>query len=339
MEEPSYLPRPLQQQALEQSLWQQPPLVRRNPSQQQQLSAHWIAVSMDSADSSVNVTLISKSNSARAQGPPVYVGNLINNNARWKQMMEWLPGFVKALDSSLYRVHCRNNDDAIQGVIDCHTQVANAALQYWGDGAGTYIDLEDNCYPSQRGAFTDVLVASHTLLDNPDWMYIHLSRMPAPVGLVNPETSFNTSFANFSGSPVYIKMYGTCELAQAMLCHTEYARKITDPSFEWTAPYDDQFAYASTHVVYPAIIQRHTESDTATEATDLFAAGSVLSWLRDVFFTPWVYTVMDVINAHAAWFSLFILPVTVVACVTNDWLISLFALIIAFIIVWALGVR
>ena len=63
------------------------------------------------------------------------------------------------------------------------------------------------------------------------------------------------------------------ELAQAMLCHTDHATRIAEPTFVFTAPYDTFFAAESTHVVYPSIIQRHTESATATFASEFFEGG------------------------------------------------------------------
>ena len=54
------------------------------------------------------------------------------------------------------------------------------------------------------------------------------------------------------------------------------------------------------HVVYPSVIQRRTETETSTAATPFFHGGLGLM-LRNVCFTPWIYTTIDFVNAHAAW--------------------------------------
>jgi hypothetical protein len=170
-------------------------------------------------------------------------------------------------------------------VIDCHTLVARAALAYWADEPAVYIDLEDNCFPTQRADYDLVAPAARKLLARPEWMFIHLSRFPAPVGIFDPHTSSETPLYEWGGN-VYQKLFGTCELAQAMLCHTRHAARIVDDNFRFELNYDDQFASEMTHVVYPAIFQRRTASETATVATAIFSTLFGIA-LRDFAFTPW----------------------------------------------------
>ena len=70
---------------------------------------------------------------------------------------------VEETESVLYRVNCTLEKDEIQGVIDCHSLVAKAALEYWKGQPGTYIDMEDNCKPTQRANFGYILEASARL--------------------------------------------------------------------------------------------------------------------------------------------------------------------------------
>jgi hypothetical protein len=268
---------------------------------------------------------------------PVFVGHLAENVARWDQMMEWLPDFIQSVGGVLYRVNCTRAADAIQGVIDCHALCARAALAHYGGRDGTYIDLEDNCLPSQRADFGLLPQVRATLMANREWQFVHLSRFPAPIGLVDPHTCVDTPMWQY-GQNVYRKLIGTCELAQAMLCHTDHARRISDPNYVFVAAYDDNFAAEMTHVVYPSIFQRRTESETSTAATPFFAGG-IGTVLRNVCFTPWVYTTFDFVNAHAAWFSCLLLPIVVIACLTGDLVVAAWCFVAGFVVCWCLGFR
>jgi len=268
---------------------------------------------------------------------PVLVGHLAENTLRWSQMMSWLPSFIETMGAVLYRVNCTREVNAIQGVIDCHVLVARTALIHYGGRVGTYIDLEDNCYPSQRSDFGLIQPAIDELIRYPSWYFIHLSRFPAPIGLIDPHTSHNTPLFEW-GSNIYRKLYGTCELAQAMLCHTQFAHLIADPTYVFAAAYDDNFAAEMTHVVYPSIFQRHTEAETTTAATPFFSGG-LGQWLRDTCFDHTIYTIIDFINAKGAWFSVLFLPVLIIACLTGDAVVSLWCFGVGFIVCWSLGFR
>jgi len=268
---------------------------------------------------------------------PVLVGHLEENTARWRQMMDWLPSFIHEISGVLYRVNCTREHDAIQGVIDCHVLVARTALIHYGNRAGTYIDLEDNCYPSQRADWGLIPSTIATLMQFPEWGFIHLSRFPAPIGLIDPHTSFATPLYEW-GNNIYVKLFGTCELAQAMLCHTDFAHRVADPTYVFTAAYDDNFAGMMTHVLYPSIIQRRTERETATAATPFFSGGIGL-WLRNTCFDPTLYTIIDFINAKGAWFSVLFLPVVIIACLTGDPVVSWWCFMVGFIVCWSLGFR
>ena len=102
------------------------------------------------------------------------------------------------------------------------------------------------------------------------------------------------------GGHIYRKLYGTSELAQAMLCHTDHASRISSPTYLFDAAYDDSLVTQMRYVVYPSVIQRRTETETSTAATPFFHGGLGLM-LRNVCFTPWIYTTIDFVNAHAAW--------------------------------------
>jgi len=268
---------------------------------------------------------------------PVFVGHAAENTERWTQMMSWLPDFINSISGALYRVNCTMEQDAIQGVIDCHVLVARAALEYYQGAEGVYLDLEDNCMPSQRADFSLLEEAKATLLAHPEWYFIHTSRFPAPIALVDPETSYSTPLWEY-GSNIYQKLIGTCELAQAMLDHTDHAARIADPDFAWVAAYDDQFASEMKHVVYPSIFQRRTEDETATTATPFFQGG-LGKTLRNICFMPWVYTTIDVINAHGAWFSCLLFPVIIIACLTGDLAIAAWCFAAGFVVCWSLGFR
>ena len=62
---------------------------------------------------------------------------------------------------------------------------------------------------------------------------MHLSRNPVPIGVINPHVAYHTDLTQ-SGSTVYVKSYGTAELAAAMLCHTDHAARIVSPDFTFT---------------------------------------------------------------------------------------------------------
>jgi len=279
-------------------------------------------------------------------GLPVFVGSSSSTagEVRWQQMMKWLPGFVSAVNGSLHRVLCdglsqEKETESTQGVIDCHKRVALGALTYWGTTAGTYLDLEDNCYPSQRADYGLISDAVKTLLAKPGWWFIHLSRLPAPSGFISPAVSLDTPFHQLGG-PILVKAVGTCEMAQAMLDHTDFARMITADDYEFGGAYDEQFNQQSVHVVYPAILQRRRQSElSGAPATPFFAQESWMHYLREIGFTPWVYTSVDFVNAHAGWATLCFLPVVVVACITNDVTIAIGTLISAMLLCWAVGVR
>ena len=122
------------------------------------------------------------------------------------------------------------------------------------------------------------------------------------------------------------------------LSHTDFAALIADPHYVFAAPYDDQIAAQSIYVVYPAPLQRYTEGEAHTTATPFFGS-AIGRLLRNVCFTPTVYTVIDWINAHACWFSLLVLPVIIIACLTGDLLTAACCFVAGFIICWSLGFR
>ena len=62
--------------------------------------------------------------------------------------------------------------------------------------------------------------------------------------------------------------------------------------------------------------------------------------LRDVCFTPWVYTFIDFTNAHGRLVHmLLVLPVIIIACLTGDLAIAACCLVAGFIVCWSLGFR
>ena len=115
---------------------------------------------------------------------PVIVGHLASHASRWDQMMSWLPSFIEEIGGVLYRVNCTAETDAIQGVIDCHTLVGAAAIRHYeqrgggNNATGAYIDLEDNCKPSQRADYSLLPQLVSTLMEHPEWYFLHLSRFP-----------------------------------------------------------------------------------------------------------------------------------------------------------------
>ena len=170
-----------------------------------------------------------------------------------------------------------------------------------------------------------------------EWSFIHLSRMPAPLGLVDPETCVDTPLYEYGGN-IYRKLYGTSELAQAMLCHTDHASRIADPAYVFSKPYDDQFTSTMVYHVYPSVIQRRTERETSTQATPFFSGGVGLV-LRNVCFEPTTYMIIDFINAHGGWVTVLLLPVIIIACLTGDLAIAAWCFVGGFIICWSLGFR
>lgn len=215
--------------------------------------------------------------------------------------------------------------------------VAKAALSYWEGQPGTYLDLEDNCHPAQRADFSLIQPASERLRQSRSWLFIHLSRFPAPTGVFDPETCADTPLTEYGG-PVYRKLYGTNELAQAMLDHTDFAARIASANFSWTRPYDEQFGGEMLYVVYPAIFQRATDEDTPTHATELFRSG-LGEAVRNFCFTPWVYTTFDFVNAHSIWALFLLIPVGTIWCITVDHVVAGWCFAVGFIVCWGLGFR
>ena len=124
----------------------------------------------------------------------------------------------------------------------------------------------------------------------------------------------------------------------AQLCHTEHARKITSSSYVWPSEYDTALMDDMTHVVYPAPFQRGLESEAHTAASPFFEDGFGYM-MREIFFSASVYTAVDFLNAHGAWFSVVALPAIVIACLTGDLVIAAWCFVAAFIICWSLGFR
>ena len=234
-----------------------------------------------------------------ADALPIFVGHQAGNALRWSQMMTWLPGFVEQVGGLLFRVNCTREADAIQSAVDCHVLTARAALRHYGGQDGVYLDLDDNCRLAQRADVALMAQARHQLVEHPEWMFVQLSRLPVPIGLVNPHTCVDTPLWE-PGDAVYRKLVGTVELAQAMLCHTDHAQRISSPTFVMAGAYEDAFSAEAIHVLYPSMIQRRTDSESSTNSTALFERG-LGSFVRDVAFTPSVYTTVDFLNAHGGW--------------------------------------
>ena len=72
-----------------------------------------------------------------------------------------------------------------------------------------------------------------------------------------------------------------------------------------------------THVAYPSMLQREG------------------GWV----FTPWLYTTIEFVNVHVSWLSLYAIPVTFLACMTEDRLLTLVAVFCVFTLCWASGFR
>jgi len=289
------------------------------------------------------------SSNVKSNGPPVFVGSRKGGDGekRWQQMMTWLPKFISAINGSLYRVYCDQfpkdtaSDTArTANIAGCHQQVARGALKYWGDEPGTYIDLEDNCYPAQRADFSLIPQAVTKLLAHPDWSFIHIARLPAPVGFVAPEREVNITYTEVGGA-VLLKAFGTCELAQAMLDHTDFAKRITAADYTFERRFDEQIAPESVHVIYPAVLQGRRENELAgfVRPRKFFSSETWMYHMREIGFTPWVYTWVDFMNAHAAWLTCCFLPVLVVACITNDIVIALGTATSAILLCWSAGYR
>jgi len=131
--------------------------------------------------------------------------------------------------------------------------------------------------------------------------FVHLSRFPTPFGVVDPHFPVTGS--------LFWKSWTYNELAQAMLCHTEFASMITSPDFVWTEPYDDQLMEWQRYAVYPSLFQRWTESHTASSATFITAMGL----MRDVTFQPSIYMLIEVANVFGIWLVL-ALAIAICSC-------------------------
>jgi len=268
---------------------------------------------------------------------PIFIGSA--DPDRWAQMSEWLPKLAKMTSSVIYRVNCSGvvTFDEVQSGIDCHIKVAEAALQYWGTDAGTYLDLEDDSMPSRRCDYSLIRDAAEMLMDNRAWYFVHLSRFPAPTGLIDPQTKVDVAFNSIGGN-VYRKLYGTSELSQAMLDHTDHAERITAPTYVWREAYDQQFKQEMTHVVYPAVFQRQTEPAAPTVGISTMLP-DYLSGGAGFFYSPGIYTLFDFLSAHGSWLLCLIVPIILILCLTNDWIITLWCFVGTLLICWALGMR
>ena len=127
-----------------------------------------------------------------------------------------------------------------------------------------------------------------------------------------------------------------------MLCHTDHALRVVDPARKFTQPYDAELAPESTRVVYPALLQRRSESEVATVAVDVATAFFTFGWgklLRDWAFEPTVYTCIDVVNMHGSWFTFVLLPALTLLCITNTGSIGAAVLLASALLCWAFGFR
>jgi len=216
---------------------------------------------------------------------PIFIGT--SSSDRWEDAKAWMA--TAGGNMSYHKVTCKLGQDRIRGVIDCHVAVAKAALAYFSGRPGVYIDLEDNCHPTLRCDWQVAYDAAELLRRHPQWKFVHLSRFPTPFGVVNPHFPVTGS--------LFWKSWTYNELAQAMLCHTEFASMISNPEFGWTEPYDDQLMQWQRYAVYPSLFQRWTESHTASHATFITAMGL----MRDIAFQPWIYAFCEVVNVFGLW--------------------------------------
>lgn len=230
---------------------------------------------------------------------PIFVG--ISSSERLEVVNKWIHTHAGG-GQQFFGVNCTVEENVIQGVINCHRAVARAALDYFGGRPGLYIDLEDNCHPTLRIDWQLAYDAAHELNGHREWKFIHLSRFPAPFGVLNPHLPLTGS--------LYYKTWTVNELAQAMLCTTEFATWITQ-SFNFTEPYDDMLMPWQKYVVYPSLFQRWTETELATRATKLFAAGSPFAVLRNISFQPSIYLLIEALNVFGIWLVL----ATIIACI------------------------
>jgi len=246
---------------------------------------------------------------------------------------------AETVGGAVFRVNCTEQLPAAdQTLARCHQLVAAAALAYWGGKPGTYFDLETNVKPAQRADYALVNPAAQMLLRHRDWRFIHFSRYPALIGLVDPQSCALTPFYEW-GSSVYRKLYSTDERTHAMLCHTDFARHITAATFAVSARYDLALDEEMLHVVYPAAFQRRDDSDVEMDADTYLFEGGFGRWLLSIAYTPWVFTTIDFFNVRGAWILCLCLPVTVILCLTSDLIVSLACFAAGFAACWALGFR
>jgi len=232
---------------------------------------------------------------------PIIVG--VSSADRRQILDSWIHS-PEAGGQRFLTVNCSVQHDVIVGVVDCHRAVARAALEYFGGQPGMYIDLEDNCHPTLRLDWQNAYDAARALDSHREWKFVHLSRFPFPFGLADPHCPLTGS--------LYYKPWTFNELAQAMLCTTEFASWIQTLTF--TEPYDDMLMPWQHYVVYPSLFQRHTEHALATHATTLFASGSPLTLLRDITFQPSVYLLIEVANVFGFWLLLTLILACIPCC-------------------------
>lgn len=230
---------------------------------------------------------------------PVFIG--VSSDARFQQLETWL--YARgAGGQKFFTVNCTVQSDVIRGVIECHQAVADSALHYFGGRPGMYIDLEDNAHPTLRIDWQTAYDAALALHGHPEWRFVHLSRFPFPFGLFDPHCPLTGS--------LYFKPWTFNELAQAMLCTTEFATWISrELSFD--EPYDDMLMPWQRYVVYPSLFQRWTEEMLATHATSIFGNGSPLQVLRNIAFQPTIYLMIEVLNVSGFW----LLLSSIIACI------------------------
>jgi len=270
-------------------------------------------------------------------GLPIFVGTLPEAPTRWAQVMEWLPPLVRQVGGKLYRVNCTRETDGAKGCADCHVLVARAALKHFNGQPGVYLDLEDNVKPSLRFDAALVAQAATRLAAQPEWRFISASRFPIPYGLIDPHTCADTPLYEYGGN-VYRKLFGANELTQAVVMHTAFATRIADAHSGLFVgePYDESLKRFMLYVIYPSPFQRHTASETKTMVGDFNTPIGV--WLRDVFFTPWLYTFIDFLDVRGGWLVFLGVPIIVIMCIVPQ-PVPLFCFVAGFIICWALGFR
>jgi len=298
-----------------------------------------VAVEEEASKATVETIIAPSSTDTAQAGVPMFVGHFAEQSSRWDDMMTFLPKVAQVTGGGVYRINCTEDEDKpSDGVTECHKAVATAALDYWGDVPGTYIDFEDNCEPTLRADYSLITSSSNRLLAMPQWQFVHLSRFPAPSGLVDPHSCAETPFGEWGGN-IYRKLYGTLELAQAMLCHTDFAALITSADYTFSQPYDNQLSDSMLHVVYPSIFQRRQDEEGGDAEASFFFSGSFGVGMRSALFTPWIYTTVDFLNSKGSWILCLILPVLVIACLTSDLVVSFWCFVAGFVVCWAFGFR